>query len=141
MSETLPLNELPFVYLLWKIHFLTCDNISLTLLFYFFSLFSSFFTKSLQKFQRITEENVLVCHFQEWSRDDPQANIFSRYIARSHEISSFKSNPRALKVHFGTTLNYVWNKTRLETLSLSRFNLQRLTPFLKEPYVVGVGAW
>jgi hypothetical protein len=34
VSEELPLSEPPFVYLLWKIHFLTCENISLTLFFF-----------------------------------------------------------------------------------------------------------
>jgi hypothetical protein len=45
VGETLLLNGPPFVYRLWKIHFLTCDNISLSLLLLLllcFLLFTSF---------------------------------------------------------------------------------------------------
>ena len=43
VGETLLVNGPPFVYLLWKIHFLTCDNISLSP-FSLLPLFTSFFT-------------------------------------------------------------------------------------------------
>jgi hypothetical protein len=135
VSEALLLNEPPFVYLLWKIHSLTWDNISLTFL--LLSLFSSFLTATPRKFQELSPENVLVCRFKEWSRNGLQNTFFFlRYAARSHEISSSHSNPRALKVELGTTLSYARNKTQFKTPSLSPFHLlyiRSLLQFFKDP--------
>jgi hypothetical protein len=103
VGETLLLNEPPFVYLLWKIHFLTCDNISLTLLFFYFLYSLPFYTARLLKFQWITQEDGLVCRFKERSRNGPQTNIFfgAIYSKISRDLLTV-----ILKGELGTTLCY-----------------------------------
>jgi len=104
VSEALLLNEPPFVYLLWKIHSLTWDNISLTFL--LLSLFSSFLTATPRKFQELSPENVLVCRFKEWSRNGLQNTFFffcdmQRDLTRSRLLT-------VILVHLKWSLEQHW---------------------------------